>query len=57
MSVQNVGLGEQVAMIAGTSCPEALRIERSELKRMRASLKEGFTSEIKCLLVDSQKDL
>ena len=43
--------------LAGPSKPKSPRIENSLLESLRASLKEEITSEIKSLLVESQKEL
>ena len=43
--------------VAGPSIPKSPRIENSLLESLRASLKEEITSEIKNLLVESQKEM
>ena len=43
--------------VAGPSNPKSPRIENSLLESLRASLKEEITSEIKNLLVESQKEM
>ena len=43
--------------IAGPSRPKSPRIENSFVESLRASLKEEITSEIKNLLVESQKEM
>ena len=43
--------------VAGPSKPKYPRIENSLLESLRVSLKEEITSEIKSLLVESQKEL
>ena len=43
--------------VAGASRPKSPRIENSLLENLRASLKEEITSEIKNLLVESQKEM
>ena len=43
--------------VAGPSKPKSPRIENSPLESLRASLKEEITSEIKNLLVESEKEL
>ena len=43
--------------VAGPSRPKSPRIENSLLESLRASLKEEITSEIKNLLVESQKEI
>ena len=42
---------------AGPSRPKSPRIENSLLENLRASLKEEITSEIKNLLIESQKEM
>ena len=48
---------EQDVSVAGPSRPKSPRIENSLLESLRASLKEEITSEIKSLLVESQKEM
>ena len=48
---------DQDADIAGPSRPKSPRVENSFLKSLRASLKEEITSEIKNLIVESQKEM
>ena len=43
--------------IAGPSSTKSPRIENNFLDSLRASLKEGITSEIKNLLVESEKEM
>ena len=43
--------------VAGPSRPKSPRIENSLLESLRASLKEEITSEIKNLLIESQKEM
>ena len=43
--------------VAGPSRPKSPRIENSLLENLRASLKEEITSEIKNLLIESQKEI
>ena len=43
--------------VAGPSNPKSPRIENSLLESLRASLKEEITSEIKNLLIESQKEM
>ena len=43
--------------VAGPSMPKSPRIENSLLESLRASLKEEITSEIKNLLVESQREM
>ena len=55
--VQTVFLGDQNVMSTGPSCPNSTGVENSELERLKPFLKEEITSEIKILLVESQKQL
>ena len=48
---------EQDVSVAGPSRPKSPRIEHSLLESFRASLKEEITSEIKNLLIESQKEM
>ena len=48
---------EQDVSSAGPSKPKSPRIENSLLESLRASLKEEITSEIKNLLIESQKEM
>ena len=48
---------EQDVSVAGPSRPKSPRIENSLLESLRASLKEEITSEIKNLLIKSQKEM
>ena len=48
---------DQDAIVAGPSKPKSPRIKGSFLENLRASLKEEITSEIKNLLVESQKEM
>ena len=48
---------DQEESVAGPSKPKSPRIEGSFLESLRASLKEEITSEIKNLLVESQKEM
>ena len=43
--------------VAGPSGPKSLRVENSLLESLRASLKEEITSEIRNLLVESQREM
>ena len=47
----------QDVSVAGPSKPKSPRIEGSLLESLRASLKEEITSEIRNLLVESQKEM
>ena len=55
--VGNPCFPEQDASIAGPSNPKSPRIENSLLESLRASLKEEITSEIKNLLIESQREV
>ena len=55
--VENPGFSEQDVSIAGPSKPKSPRIENSLLENLRASLKEEITSEIRNLLIESQKEM
>ena len=48
---------DQDENVAGPSKPKSPRVENSFLESLRASLKEEITSEIKNLLVESQKEM
>ena len=55
--VGNPCSSNQDDVIAGPSKPKSPRIENSLLESLRASLKEEITSEIKNLLIESQKEM
>ena len=55
--VGNPCFSEQDANTAGPSKPKSPRIEKSLLESLRVSLKEEITSEIKNLLIESQKEV
>ena len=55
--VGNPCFSEQDVEVAGPSKPKSPRIENSLLESLRASLKEEITSEIKNLLIESQKEM
>ena len=55
--VGNPCSSDQDDEVAGPSKPKSPRIENSLLESLRASLKEEITSEIKNLLVESQKEM
>ena len=57
ISIENVCHRNQDVSIAGPSRPKSPRIENSLLESFRASLKEEITSEIKHLLVESQREM
>ena len=48
---------EQDVSCAGPSEPKSPRIENSLIESLRASLKDEITSEIKNLLIESQKEM
>ena len=48
---------DQNVELAGPSRPKSPRVENSLLETMRSSLKEEITSEIKALLLESQKEM
>ena len=54
---ENPCFPEQEVSCAGPSKPKFPRIENSFLESLRASLKEEITSEIKNLLIESQKEM
>ena len=55
--VGNLCSSNQDDEVAGPSRPKSPRIENSLLESLRASLKEEITSEIKTLLIESQKEM
>ena len=55
--VGNVNSVEQDVKISGPSRTKSPRVKNSVLESLRASLKEEITSEIKGLLLESQKEL
>ena len=55
--VGNLCSSNQDDEVAGPSKPKSPRIENSLLESLRASLKEEITSEIKNLLIESQKEM
>ena len=55
--VENPCSSNQDVEVAGPSKPKSPRIENSLLESLRASLKEEITSEIKNLLIESQKEM
>ena len=48
---------DQNVELAGPSRPKSPRVENSFLESIRSSLKEEITSEIKTLLLESQKEM
>ena len=55
--VGNPCSSDQDDEVAGPSKPKSPRIENSLLENLRASLKKEITSEIKNLLIESQKEM
>ena len=55
--MENPCSSNQDVEVTGPSRPKSPRIENSFLKNLRASLKEEITSEIKNLLMESQKEM
>ena len=55
--MENPCSSNQDVEVAGPSRPKLPRIENSFLEDLRASLKEEITSEIKNLLIESQKEM
>ena len=54
---ENVDPKEQGVKVAGPSEDKSARIENSILENLRESLKEEITSEIKSLLLESQREM
>ena len=54
---ENLGLLDQDILITRPSIVKFLRIERSALEKLRASLKEEIIFEINNLLIESQKEM
>ena len=48
---------DQDVVVAGPSKPKSPRVENSVLESLKVSLKEEITSEIKSLLVESQREM
>ena len=57
IGVENPCSSNQDVEVAGLSRSKSHRIENSSLENLRASLKEEITSEIKTLLIESQKEM
>ena len=57
VAVGNSGLLDQDVLVAGPFSAKYPRIENSVLESLRASLKEEITSEIKILLIESQREM
>ena len=55
--MENPCSSNQDVEVAGPSRPKSPRIENSLLESLRASLKEEITSEVKNLLIESQKEM
>ena len=55
--MENPCSSNQDVEVAGPSRPKSPRIENSLLESLRVSLKEEITSEIKNLLIESQKEM
>ena len=55
--MENPCSSNQDVEVTGPSRPKSPRIENSPLESLRASLKEEITSEIKNLLIESQKEM
>ena len=55
--MENPSSSNQDVEVAGPSRPKSPRIENSLLESLRVSLKEEITSEIKNLLIESQKEM
>ena len=55
--MENPCSSNQDVEVAGPSRPKSPRIENSLLENLRASLKDEITSEIKNLLIESQKEM
>ena len=54
---EDPSLPDQDGSVAGPSKPKSPRIENSLLENLRTSLKEEINSEIKALLVESQREM
>ena len=57
INMENSCLLDQNVDIAGPSRPKSPRVENSFLESIRSSLKEEITSEIRALLLESQKEM
>ena len=55
--VETVDPKEQDVLIVDSACPKYLTVERSELERMRASLKDEIKSEIQSVFLAFRKKL
>ena len=54
---ENTCSSDQDVVVAGPSKPKSPRVENSVLENLRVSLKEEITSEIKSLLMESQREM
>ena len=57
INMENSCLLDQNVELAGPSRPKSPRVENSFLESIRSSLKEEITSEIRALLLESQKEM
>ena len=57
IAMENSCFSNQDVEVAGPSRPKSPRFENSLLENLRASLKEEIASEIKNLLIESQKEM
>ena len=57
INMENSCLLDQNVELAGPSRPKSPRVENSFLESIRSSLKEEITSEIRTLLLESQKEM
>ena len=57
INVDNSRSSNQETDVSGPSRPKSPRVENSLLESLRVSLKEAITSEIKNLLLESQKEM
>ena len=57
INMENFRPLDQDVVVAGPSKPKSPRVENSLLEILRSSLKEEITSEIKTLLLESQKEM
>ena len=55
--ISPINIGNQDTDVAGPSRPKSHTVENSSLESLRASLKEEITSEIKNLLLESQREM
>ena len=57
INIENSRSSNQDTDVAGPSRPKSPRVENSSLESLRASLKEEISSEIKNLLLESQREM